>query len=162
MKSLSVFCFFTVVICGLNFPQSLNAQEILDKQIAVNSIDELDKLTLSLRNEPKMRLDWDAFNQAVTYIAAYVSAENDLSASADEKNRMIKILVSGRTPREIIILGHIIWLEQTKQDFAEVSAKLQAPNISATEIRGLQLAKSLDLGNERIARDVIKRYLVSR
>ena len=156
MKLLSILSSLAIAMFALNFTQSLNAHEILDKQVSINSIEDLDRLTWKLRAEPNMRLDWDAFSQAVTYITAYVSAENTLYVSANDKNCIVKMLVSGRTLREIIILGHVIWLEQIKQEIAKDN---QSPNTTATDEKGLQLAKSFDLGHAKNAREVIRRYL---
>ena len=147
-----------MAVCALNLGQTLGAQEILDKPVVVGSIDELDRLTLNLRSKPEMRLDWDAFSQAVTYIITYVSIDGGICATANDENRMIKVLVSGRTPREIIILGHIIWLERIRQSLAETKIAVQSPN-AATEEKERPLGKSLGLGHERAAREVIKRYL---
>ncbi len=156
MKSSFMLNFLTFTMCSLISPHLLSAHGILDERVAVSSIADLDSLTLRLRTEPNMNLDWDAFSQAVTHILAYVSEEGALYISTTDKNQIVKVLVSGRTLREIIILGHVIWLEQIKQQIAESD---QSPSVSPAEAAGLGSARNFDQGSARNAREVIQRYL---
>lgn len=128
--------------------------KVIDSPVKVRSLRELDALSRDFRFNPEMSADWDAFNEAVSYISAYVSAEYDRNASDKQKDELLRSLVSGRSPRQIIVLGHVLLLLHHPGPRLD-SGKLNGSENETSD----HLENNLRQATEAAARKTLQKYI---
>lgn len=145
---------FYLILLSLTFFTSASmAKDVLDKPISVSSFKDLsavcDQLKVGLVGS-----DLDSLNQAVTYLTAYARVDYDQHATEPEKEALLINLTNRKTPREIIVLGHVIWLERTRRALVQ-EERIAEPDTD----RSAQLRRNMGEANQKAALEIIRQYL---
>jgi hypothetical protein len=140
--------FFVAMLSSLSM-----AKDVLDKPVSVDSFDDLDAICVRLKADLSGS-DFDSLSQAITYLMAYVRIDYDSRATESEKTALLINLTNRKTPREIIVVGHLIWLERTRL------ALSKEERLSETDTdQPVRLRRNTGEANQLAALAVIRRYL---
>jgi hypothetical protein len=133
----------------------------LDKPIVVHSIADLTKIDREIAKSSIAGPDVSAFGAATLYILDCVGQCFDAPAPSDSKDRLADCLISGRTPREIIILANVLRLEDIRRAEAEddLQTRTESRSEAAADAIYRKGRKEWNSAHERLALQMIERYL---
>lgn len=130
------------------------AKNALDAPLSIGSFKDLSAACDSLKSNLEAD-DSENLNEALTYLMTYARVEYNVHASPIEREALLVSLTNGTTPRQIIILGHLIWLEQNRIALAAENKSGE----NATD-KGAQLRQNMGKANQKAAYEIIHRYLI--
>jgi hypothetical protein len=136
---------------------SVRASSILDQQILVGNYQELSKVENLLRSAGHVT-EAGVFAEAVTYISTYADSGCLADISPEEASQLLVSLVNNKSPRQIIVLGHVLQLERMRLALASEGQSMDTQN---SEDRNLaKIRRDLATANLNAAIRVIRSYIV--
>jgi hypothetical protein len=133
----------------------------LDKPIVVHSIADLTNFTRQIARSSSAGADGSAFDEATLYMLSCTSRLFDAPTPSDLRNKLIDRLISGRTPREIIILANVLRLEEIRRTEAEddLQSRTESRSEAAADAISRRARKEWNISHEEMALQMIEKYL---